>query len=143
MRKQLFRKKAPVKQSQPQYPTLDDFDRGRRDFLVRLGGTLLGASALGTALTGCSDRAIPLDEENEAGLPRSDGGPSDPDMLRHTAGVAPEPDARIDEPDMEILGGAPRMPDARIDEPDMEIWGGVAPAPDAAIDDGGGSCPVP
>lgn len=153
MGKRLFRNKAMHQQSQPQYPTLDDFDRGRRDFLTRLGGVLLGAGALGTALSGCSDRAIPL-EENEAGLPPGadagvdgssplpDGSPPHPDMEDHLAGDPMPPPSRLDArvpdqgPEWQLEGDV-APPDASIDKQVTLDWGlsGGAPAPDAKADE--------
>jgi hypothetical protein len=153
MSKRLFRGNVPVQQSQPQYPTLDDFDRSRRAFLTRLGGVLLGAGALGPVLSGCSDRAITL-EENEAGLPRGsdagvdsspllpDGSLPHPDMEDHLAGDPMPPPSRLDArapdqgPEWQLEGDV-APPDATIDQQVKLDWGlsGGAPAPDAKMDE--------
>jgi hypothetical protein len=131
----------------PSYPTLESFDQsGRREFLARLGGALLGAGALASGLAACGDgRAVR-------------GQPDQGVMM----GEPVPPDARADlkppEPDGEILsGGAPQMPaepdlgprwgvDGDVDQPDAQIddsgfWAGSKPGPGAELD--GGSCPNP
>lgn len=157
--------------SEPDYPTLESFDRGRRDFLARLGGAILGAGALGAGLAACGDRdPVNLDPDHGAtgGVARPpDAGA---DVVTWEDGYTPEPDARIDRPDGEApmpdagvdigptqglvpppdaradswgTGGVPRLPDASGDKRDLGGPAGVAPMPDAGCDDDGGSCPVP
>lgn len=140
MSKRLFRRKAPLKQSQPLYPTLDDFDRGRRRFLA-----LLGAGALGTALSRCSNRAVTL-EESDGGVDGNpllpDGSLSRPDLEHTPQGRYPPTPTQLDsgvpdqEPDWEIDGNV-MPPDASIDQQVKLDWGlsGYAPAPDAKIDE--------
>jgi hypothetical protein len=124
MRKRLFRSKKPSSSEQrsaADYPTLDTFDNGRRDFLAKLGGVLLGAGALAA----CGDRSV-------------NTTPPDPDY-GHLAGVAPMPDAGIDgqkqpDPDMTVEGGVAPAPDAQIDKHDQGNIAGGAPMPDAQVD---------
>lgn len=145
MTKRRFRG-LPRQPKAPCYPTLDDFDNGRREFLTRLGGALLGAGALAAGLAACGDgRAV--------------GGEPDQGVMM---GEPVPPDARVDttppKPDGEFLsGGAPPMPaerdlgprwpvDGDVDQPDARIddsgfWAGGKPGPGAKLD--GGSCPNP
>jgi hypothetical protein len=122
------------------YPTLGSFDRqDRRSFLAKLGATVLGAGTLAAGLAGCGGRSV--NSQPDMGHPpgampipdaRLDGAsPDGPVMM----GVAPEPDARIDEPDGPTMAGVPRMPDAGIDKKDAIAAPGYAPLPDALIDD--------
>jgi hypothetical protein len=141
MSKRLFRSKKPSSSEQrsPDYPTLDTFDNGRRNFLAKLGGVLLGAGALAA----CGSRPVtntPPDPDygGPAGAaPMPDAGidgqtQPDPDITVE-GGVAPAPDAQIDKHDQgNIAGGAP-MPDAQVDKKDFSL-GGIAPQPDAAGD---------
>jgi hypothetical protein len=158
--------------SEPDYPTLESFDRGRRDFLARLGSAILGAGALGTGLAACGDRdPVNLDPDHGAigGVARLPDAGRD-SLVTPEDGYAPQPDARIDPPageppmpdagvdvgptqgiapapdasvDSWSTGGAPRLPDAGGDRHDLGGPAGVAPMPDAGCDDDGGSCPVP
>jgi hypothetical protein len=170
MSKRRFRTTTTAPHTKPEYPTLETFDRGRREFLTRLGGALLGAGALGSALAACGGRAVG----------------TDPDSGMILGGDPVQPDALVDEPDLPVnMGGAlpppakkdtgpewpvdgdPMQPDARVDDSGMEPdsgWetGGIAPPPPAKADlgmdhfiaggapqppapgdDGGGSCPNP
>ncbi|MFH1130119.1 MAG: hypothetical protein V1754_02210 [Pseudomonadota bacterium] len=130
MSKRKFRATPTTQKGNPQYPTIDEFDTSRRDFLRRLGATVLGASALAAGLAACSDTTIPL-----------------PDMLQ-PPGVAPMLDARIDgqtsDSGPDATAGVPPAPDARIDActdtscllPDIGHTQGIAPMFDARIDNG-------
>lgn len=129
----------------PDYPTSDGFESGRRAFLVKLGGVLLGAGALAA----CGNRPVQATPEPDYGGPSGaapmpdagiDGQPA-PDLYNGPSGVAPAPDAFIDKNDMGIAGGQP-APDAEIDKHDLEVSPGFAPNMDSAIDDSG-SCPNP
>lgn len=110
MRKRLFRSRASSDDKSPDYPTLDRFEHNRRDFMVRLGGALLGAGALGAGLAACDDRALTQEPDG------------------HLAGAAPVPDARVDQSGP---SGAAPSPDAGVD---LTIESGAAPSPDAQID---------
>ena len=127
-----------------EYPTLDTFDRGRRSFLHRFGLGVLGVG-LGAGLAACGRR--PVGDNPDVGAIGGVAPPPDarvddktpaPDTWE-TGGVAPAPDARIDIG--QIDGEAP-MPDARVDQQaadagvpsDDMMLGGVAPAPDARAD---------
>lgn len=143
MGKRHFRGKnqAPTDQH-PDYPTTDAFDAGRRGFLAKLGGVILGAGALAA----CGNRPVPAkpDMGHTSGVaPAPDAGvdgTSSPDQFTGPSGVAPAPDAHVDKHDMAIAGGAP-APDAKVDvQPSPSP--GFAPQMDAAVDDGG-SCPTP
>jgi hypothetical protein len=129
MGKRHFRcSKHPPTDDRPDYPTTEVFDAGRRDFLAKLGGVILGAGTLAA----CGHRPAP----------------AKPDV-GHTAGVAPAPDAGVDstggpDPDQSIgpFGLAP-APDAHIDKHDdakvdVQPSPGFAPPMDAAVDDDGG-----
>jgi hypothetical protein len=100
--KRQFRKADPPRR--PAYPELRSFDAGRRDFLARLGGALLGAGALGALLSACGGRAVGDEPEGEPTSTR--------DM-----GVAPRMDSRLDtrQPPVHELGGAAPPMDARLD----------------------------
>jgi hypothetical protein len=137
----------------PDYPTLDEFDRGRRSFLGQLGAALLGAGTISAVIAGCGDRLLkqppddnpePLDGSAPAPDARIETRAPEPDA-EPLGGVARPLDARIDtrvlkpdaEPDAEPLAGVPLMPDARIDtrpaRPDFGLAGGE-PQPDARLD---------
>lgn len=151
MSKKLFRSpKRTAEPVAPSYPNLEQFDRGRRDFLSQFGAAVLGAGALGTLLSACGDRPA-VNAQPDQGMVA--GGAPAPDAKIDTRppqppdGAAPAPDARIDKPDQKvkypdgnIAGGAP-APDAMIDKPDQQASPGFAPPMDAAIDDG--ECPAP
>ncbi len=137
MSKRQFRPSSSAKSKQPTYPTLDDFDQGRRTFLTRLGAALIGASTLATI--GCGNR--PLTADPDAGHQQWAGGAPMPDgridqqiQVWDNAGIAPSRDARIDQRDSMPVPGEPPLPDARIDQQDGGIIAGGAPMPDAEID---------
>jgi len=130
-KKRMFRTKARI---DADYPTLDDFDVGRRSFLLGLGG-LIGAGAL----MGCRSRAAP----STADAISSDGPPNvTADGPPNMGGALPPP-AQFDAgPDEMILDGEAPQPDSRVDQ--MQLSGAVAPPPakiDGGCDDGG--CPNP
>ncbi len=80
MKKRHFRHE-PVQAPKAEYPTADEFDGSRREFLARFGATILGASTLAAAV-GCGDgRAINQNAKPDAG---------------HLSGGAPAPDAKVD-----------------------------------------------
>jgi hypothetical protein len=151
MTKRLFRTAARAEQPAA-YPTLDEFDHGRRDFLGRLCAAALGAGAL-AALAGCGQR--PVQNNPDGGAPPTDSQPPpdtrgpDSDSWGIAGGARPE-DARIDtwngkKPDAKQLEGDVAGPDARIDEidagSDPTPSPGFAPTMDARIDNG--SCGNP
>ncbi len=150
MSKRTFRTNKQPATTNPTYPTFDEFalhrgaseareqgdvERGRRDFLSRLG--LLGAVVLGAgALMACGDRPVNVEPDQggpSGAAPLPDAGidqkVQEPDFA--TAGVARQPDWRILKPDAEILAGGKSGPDARIEEPDLSTSQGFAPQPDA------------
>jgi hypothetical protein len=132
--------------ARPDYPTLELFDRGRREFLQRLGGTLLGAGALAAGLAACGDRAVtegPDSGQPLAGEPPQpdaeiDGIVPQPDVEGPTMGVAPLPPSKKDAGPEWPVDGEPPPPDARLDQ---EFWAGGKPGPPSQGD--GGSCPNP
>lgn len=149
MSKRLFRSQRAPEKEPASYPTLDEFDQGRRDFLTRLGATVLGAGSLAAALSGCGERQLVGELKPDTHKHQHDGGVApQPDMEPPSPGGAPAPDARVDghmdgdpaQPDSRIdhyedgghMGGAPRPPDAQIDQP--QATPGKAPAPDAKTD---------
>ncbi len=132
------------------YPTLDEFESGRREFLARLGATVLGAGGLAAALAGCGDRTVKHGQDTDLG--RMAGVAPMPDVSV-TAGEPPAPDAELDSyrdfgniaggksgPDacvdnFQDLGGpsgVPRLPDAQAD--DVTHLGGAVQPPDARVD---------
>jgi hypothetical protein len=144
MSKRTFRKNPQKAVKTPDYPTLDEFDGGRRRFLSQIGAALLGAGTLSAALAACGDR--PLDQnpdtrpEHLAGVKREpdarlDTRPLEPDA-GPLSGGAPQPDARLDskQPDAEPMAGDPAQPDARIDSYRPDPLTGESPAPDARVD---------
>lgn len=128
----------------PAYPTTDTFDDGRRRFLVRLGGALLGAGALAA----CGGR--PVNHAPDGGLVLGGGAPQpdsrvDQKPEQPLAGEAPQPPAKIDAaagPEWGVDGDV-TQPDAAVDKKDFTATPGFAPQPDAAVDCDGGSCPNP
>lgn len=132
--------------ARPDYPTLETFDRGRREFLQRLGGTLLGAGALAAGLAACGDRAVKGEPDSGQPLagepPQPDAGIDafvpEPDLDPGPMGVAPLPPSQQDAGPEWGVDGDPMQPDARIDQ---ESWAGGKPGPPAQGD--GGSCPNP
>ena len=132
MSKKLFRQRKVPAPDAADYPTLEEFDGSRRDFIARFGAAVLGASVLGSVLSACGDRLV--GEDPDLGNPP--GGAPSPDAKIDSQppvppdGAAPMPDAKIDEPDGVMAGGAP-MPDAQIDQ---QLNPGFAPMPDAKID---------
>ena len=140
MKKRLMRRTQPQKPS-PAYPTAEEFEGNRREFLTRFGATILGASTLAAAVAGCGDgRAVNTkiskpDAGQLAGaapMPdaSADAEPPREDIYNGPGGVAPSPDARVDMP----VGGDAPEPDAKIDKKDMDTSPGFAPPPDAKID---------
>ncbi len=152
MKKRHFRHE-PVQAPKAEYPTADEFDGSRREFLARFGATILGASTLAAAV-GCGDgRAVNQNAKPDAG--HLSGGAPAPDAKvdpvredggKHLSGAAPSPDAKVDMP---LLGDSDKPPakmdqgaspgfapplDAAIDYHDSNIAGG-APAPDAMADE--------
>jgi hypothetical protein len=107
----------------PEYPELEEFDRGRRRFFAQLGGALLGATALGTLLSACGDRAV--GEDPEIDPPQGTAPVMDARVdtrphvhVQELGGVAPPMEARVDRsrPDMpQTYAGVPRMMDAQLD----------------------------
>ncbi len=132
MSKKQFRRRKVSRPDDAEYPTLEEFDTGRRDFLARFGAAVLGAGVLGSVLSACGDRMV--GEEPDLGTPP--GGAPAPDAKIDSAppvppdGAAPMPDAKIDDPDGIMAGGAP-MPDAKMDQ---QMHPGTAPLPDAKVD---------
>lgn len=118
MSKKLFRQRTLPSPQAADYPTLEQFEGSRRDFLARFGAAVLSAGMLGSVLSACGDRMIG----------------AEPDLGPPPLGGAPAPDAKIDtqQPPFPPDGEAP-LPDAKIDEPAGMLAGG-APAPDAKID---------
>lgn len=138
MTKRTFRSPSATEPVTPSYPTLEQFDHRRREFLGRLAalGALLGAGALAAA---CGSRSVGVAPDQGTVPPRkADGGAVGPDGPVNQ-GRAPAPDARLDRtppgPDANVIEGDVAGPDARIDLPDQG-WrlGGEAPEMDAAID---------
>ncbi len=123
------RREAP-----PTYPTLDDPDHGRRHFLVKLGGALLGAGALAA----CGGRSVQTqtDAGREPAPPHNMGGALPMDAR---VDQQPVPDGRQPEPP----DGQPQQPDAAIDGKAPEPTLGKMRPPDALIDCDGGDCPAP
>lgn len=152
MSKKLFRQRKLPSPRAADYPTLEEFDGSRRDFLSRFGAAVLGAGMLGSVLSACGDRMV--GQEPDLGTPPPGGAPA-PDAKIDTQqppippdGEAPLPDAKIDEPDGMVAGGAP-APDAKIDTKpeapmgkqtppdamiDQQASPGFAPMPDAQVD---------
>ena len=150
MSKKLFRQRTIPSPEAADYPTLEEFDGSRREFLARFGAAVLGAGMLGSVLSACGDRMV--NQQPDQGMVA--GGAPPPDAKADTAqpplppdGEAPLPDAKIDEPDGMVAGGAP-APDAKIDTPeasmgkrtppdagiDLQASPGFAPLPDAKVD---------
>lgn len=127
MSKRSFRSSRAAAPPDPEYPTLQRFDEGRRSFLRQLGGAVLGLGVLGAGLAACDGR--PVKTEPDADLPP--GVPRAPDAgIDGTIGPdgsAPVPDAKIDHG--AIAGGAP-APDAEVDKTDLDLPDGLPPAPD-------------
>lgn len=137
MSKKQFRQRTVPRSRDADYPTLEQFDSGRRDFLARFGAAVLGAGVLGSVLSACGDRSV--GDQPDAGTSTPPGGAPAPDAQIdtrpwHESGAAPSPDAAIEEPDGMLAGGAP-APDAKLDttKPPEATMGKRTP-PDAAID---------
>lgn len=140
MKKRLMRRTRTQKPDAA-YPTTEEFEGDRREFLTRFGATILGAGTLAATLAGCGDRSpvggkksTPDAGQIAGGAPmpdaRADTEPPKEDIYNGPSGVAPTPDARVDMP---LLGDADH-PDAKIDKKDMDTSPGFAPPPDAKID---------
>lgn len=135
MSKKDFRQRVSPSPRAADYPTTEEFDGGRRDFLARFGAAVLGAGVLGSVLTACGDRVV--NAKPDQGMMAGAAPP--PDAKVDSApplppdGEAPMPDAKIDEPDGLLAGGAP-MPDAQADIKPPEPPMGKRTPPDAAID---------
>ena len=143
MKKRLFRK-DPQQKPRADYPTADEFESNRRDFLTRFGATILTAGSL--AAVACGDgRAVPAKPDaggkkkptpkwdhgvGPAGAAPMPAAGADMPML----GDAPAPDAAEDKKDADPAPGFAPAPDAKIDKKDMGLSGG-APAPDAMADE--------
>jgi len=133
MAKRTFRRSPPP--SGADYPTLDEFDRSRRRFLLGLGG-LLGAGALAA----CGNRAVHASPDGGSAADTLTPGPDGPVNM----GGALPPPAQLDQgPDTWEIDGEPPMPDARVDQP--IAYPGEAPQPDAQVDTWGvsGGAPQP
>jgi hypothetical protein len=133
MTKRLYR---TARAEQPAaYPTLDEFDRGRRDFLGQLCTAALGATAA-SALAGCGHRPVES---------TTDGGPTPAPDARTTT----TPDSKRPDPDSWGMSGGARPEDSRVDEwtkaqPDANLLEGDVAGPDARIDEiDAGSAPTP
>jgi len=136
MSKRRFRTAPP--RLEPAYPTTEIFERsGRRDFLTRLGGALLGAGAIATGLAACGSRAV-----GDPDLNVMMGDPAQPDagidalINVHPPGTAP---LMVDAGPEWGVDGDVAQPDAAID--DGMWWAGGKPGPGTKLD--GGSCPNP
>ena len=144
MRKLKFRGPSTPQRPEAEYPTLEQFDRGRRDFLL----AALGAGGM-MALSACGDRTLNQEPEPDSGQPSHDGGlapqpdsgPPKPDFEPPSPGGAPAPDARID-PDGSHVFGDYSGPDARIDQHPGGP-SGVPPMPDSAPAPRAGKAPMP
>lgn len=121
MDKRAFRRSEPG-DVPARYPTLDEFDSGRRRFLGQLGAALLGAGGLAAGLTACGGRQV-----SQA---------PDTSLLQ---GDKPGPDARLDEPDYQLSGGGTAQPDAGADTgpwgPEAGQLEGDVAGPDARVDE--------
>jgi len=123
MDKRRFRTRSADETKSASYPTLEEFDEGRRSALRRIGAAVLGLGSLGALLgaAGCGDRALyrePDQSIGTAGLPPLPDARIDPP--KPEGGIAPQPDSRVDQPPPEpdwTMGGVPRMPDAGGDTP--------------------------
>jgi hypothetical protein len=132
MSKRGFRGSSTPQRPEADYPTLEQFDRSRREFLL----AALGAGGL-VALSACGDRRAGKKADPDGGEPTHDGGvgpqpdsgPPKPDVEPPSPGGAPLPDARVD-PDAGHIFGDVSEPDARVDQ---QPWGpgGVPPLPDS------------
>jgi hypothetical protein len=132
--KRRFRRSDPVLEETARYPTLEVFDRGRRDFLARLCAAALGTGALAAGLAGCGSRNVTMIPD--AG--RTDGQIGDAEIFQHPPGTAPVADARIDlapsPPPPDPDRGAPRS-DLGLDNRDLESPQGKVSMMDARIDE--------
>lgn len=151
MSKRAFRRSEPG-EVPARYPTLDEFDSGRRRFLGQLGAVLLGAGGLAAGLTACGNRPVGLTPDASQ-LQGDKAGPDarvDQEVVREpdyqlSGGGTAQPDAGADRgpggPEAGQLEGDVAGPDARVDEADAELnpTPGYAPVMDARIDRDGTS----
>jgi hypothetical protein len=139
MSKRNFRGQSTPRRPDAHYPNLEEFDRGRREFLL----AALGAGGL-VALAGCTERVVGQQDPDsgqvhEAGAARQPDAA--PDFEPPSPGGAPAPDARID-PDGAHVFGDYTGPDARIDQHPGGP-SGVPPAPDSRPTPIPGEPPLP
>jgi len=144
MKKRLIKRTRKTTTPKASYPTEEEFQGNRRDFLARFGATVLGAGGLAASLAACGgDRAVGAKKpEPDAGHMMGVAPPPDARADRKVlkkdgyggpAGAMPSPDAKVDKKEMGMLGDAP-APDAKIEKKDHGASPGFAPPPDAKID---------